>query len=539
MTKKLELTMACGLYDRMLDLYTGDVRPDGITLNFIPMDGSAGARESSTGWLAISNSIRRMSSSEFFARDRRARTSWSPAGVSVAGVPPWDVYLQRALGHQVAEGSRRQAGRVPIYTMSAAVWMKGHLQDDYGVDPSKIIWVEGAINHPGQHGHPSILPLLRPARSRRTRPTSRSRPSGERRRRRDHRHRAAGCVSHQSRRPAVVSELSRRREGLLQAHRIFPIMHLLAMRRDVYEAHPFIASSLFDAMCEFEERARQRMRDLGTLNYMLPWMTGDIDELDEVFDGDPWPYGIEPNRPTLEALMTYLTDQGIIKAPMPIEGSVRPRPWPLRPQDRPAIDASMGARYWHWDVVRESLERPVISCRRVRGAHRQDPRPMKAGPRCADPDARREHLLRLRFSGLALRELAVGAARAGHSGAGAPRMMTRALEREIAKLQWTAAPQLYMDHENPYEVLVKILRESGNTASRSASRSASSRSANLGKSSIICRTPSSPTPRVWSRLCGDPVIGGIRPACAAPRASPTSASRPASTNCAPASIRTR
>ena len=45
MTDKLKLTMACGLYDRMLDLYTGDVQPDGITLNFIRMDGSAGARE--------------------------------------------------------------------------------------------------------------------------------------------------------------------------------------------------------------------------------------------------------------------------------------------------------------------------------------------------------------------------------------------------------------------------------------------------------------------------------------------------------------
>jgi Xaa-Pro dipeptidase len=46
---------------------------------------------------------------------------------------------------------------------------------------------------------------------------------------------------------------------------------------------------------------------------------------------------------------------------------------------------------------------------------------------------------------------------------GEPRMMTRALEREIAKLQWTASPKLYMDHENPYEVLVNILKESGNT----------------------------------------------------------------------------
>ena len=63
--------------------------------------------------------------------------------------------------------------------------------------------------------------------------------------------------------------------------RIFPIMHLIALRREVYEKHPFIASSLFDALCASKERARKRMRDLGTLPYMLPWMTSDLDEIDE------------------------------------------------------------------------------------------------------------------------------------------------------------------------------------------------------------------------------------------------------------------
>jgi 4,5-dihydroxyphthalate decarboxylase len=96
-------------------------------------------------------------------------------------------------------------------------------------------------------------------------------------------------------------------------------MHLIALRRDVYEENPFIASSLFDAMCASKERARARMRDLGTLQYMLPWMTADIDELDEVFGGDAWPYGVEPNWPTLEALTRYLHEQGIAKRVMPVE----------------------------------------------------------------------------------------------------------------------------------------------------------------------------------------------------------------------------
>jgi 4,5-dihydroxyphthalate decarboxylase len=166
MTKKLELTMACGLYDRMLDLYRGDVRPDGITLNFIPMDGSAGAREIFDRMAGnLEFDVAEMSSSEFIARKSAGQTS-------LVALP---VFPSRMFRHGMCTFNRRSGIKsskdlegkrvgLPIYTMSAAVWMKGHLQHDYGVDISKIVWVEGAINHPGQHGHPSILPLLRPAR---------------------------------------------------------------------------------------------------------------------------------------------------------------------------------------------------------------------------------------------------------------------------------------------------------------------------------------------------------------------------------------
>jgi 4,5-dihydroxyphthalate decarboxylase len=204
--------------------------------------------------------------------------------------------------------------------MSAAVWMRGHLQHDYGVDLSTIRWVEGAINHPGPHGHPSLLPLTRPVA---VEPNTSGRSlsdlleGGEI-------DAIVGTVLPDAirRNPDVQRLFPDYREVEKDYYRrtkIFPIMHLLALRRDVYEAHPFIASSLFDALCAAKERARMRMRDLRTLQYMLPWMTADLDEIDEVFGGDPWPYGIEPNRPTLEALMTFLADQAIIKAPMPID----------------------------------------------------------------------------------------------------------------------------------------------------------------------------------------------------------------------------
>lgn len=52
---------------------------------------------------------------------------------------------------------------------------------------------------------------------------------------------------------------------------------------------------------------------------MLPWLTDDVDEIGDVFGGDPRPYGIEANRPTIEALVSYLADQNLISKPMPIE----------------------------------------------------------------------------------------------------------------------------------------------------------------------------------------------------------------------------
>ena len=101
--------------------------------------------------------------------------------------------------------------------------------------------------------------------------------------------------------------------------KIFPIMHTVVIRKDVYEKHPFLATSLYKALCAAKDHALAKMRYVGALRYMLPWMTDDMDEMDQVFGPDPWPYGIKPNRPTLEALVTYLHDQGLIKAPIPIE----------------------------------------------------------------------------------------------------------------------------------------------------------------------------------------------------------------------------
>ena len=99
--------------------------------------------------------------------------------------------------------------------------------------------------------------------------------------------------------------------------RIFPIMHVVVIRRDLYGREPWVAENLFQAFVNAKNLALARMHKGHP--YMLPWVHEDIHEIAEVFGGDPYPYGIEANRPTLEALVGYMTEQHFIPRTMPVE----------------------------------------------------------------------------------------------------------------------------------------------------------------------------------------------------------------------------
>jgi len=219
---------------------------------------------------------------------------------------------------------------LPIYTQTAAIWARGHLAHQFGVDLASIRWVEGAVESAGTHGKPHAPPLLRPAAIEQN--TS------------DH---SLGMLLARGdidaligsrkpetfgRHPDIVRLFPNYRaleRELYAQTRIFPIMHLIAIRRDLYERHRWLATSFYKAFLESKRRARARMRYAGSLSYMLPWQLADIEEIDEVFGGDAWPYGIEPNRPTLEALVRYMVELHFIPKAIPIEDLFVPLPGAL------------------------------------------------------------------------------------------------------------------------------------------------------------------------------------------------------------------
>ena len=315
---KVSITFACGLYDRMLALYTGEVKPDGIDLNFLAIDDPRQIFDRMGKNLEFDAC--EMSSSEVFSRFAAGRRE-------MVALP---VFPSRVFRHGFITVNRKAVKKpkdlegkrigVPLYTQTAALFIRGLLQDEYGVDLSGVHWVQGATNSAESHGNPAAPPLLKPVsieQNKSGRSLSELLERGE-----IQAILGSGLPVALKTNPDVqrlFPDFHARELDYFKRTRIFPIMHLVAIRRDVYERHPFIATSLYKAMTEAKDIALDKMRDLGALRYMLPGMTAELDVIDDVFAGDPWPYGVDANRPTLEALVRYLTEQSLIKAPIPVD----------------------------------------------------------------------------------------------------------------------------------------------------------------------------------------------------------------------------
>jgi 4,5-dihydroxyphthalate decarboxylase len=96
-------------------------------------------------------------------------------------------------------------------------------------------------------------------------------------------------------------------------------MHVVVIRREIYERNPWVARSLYKAFSEAKEKCYQALRISNTLAYTLPWLFADIEELREIFGSDWWPYGIEANRHVLETLIRYMGEQGLLAKEIKVE----------------------------------------------------------------------------------------------------------------------------------------------------------------------------------------------------------------------------
>ena len=316
---KLPITFASCRYDRMEALRAGEVQVEGVDLNMLVFPAGREIFDRMVGGREFE--VAELSASEFIALHARGDSPFVAIPVFPSRIFRHGfVFINTKAGITTAKDLEGRRVGVPLYTQTAAIWARGLLDREFGVDLGTIRWVQGAVEHGGSHGRPSAPPLLKPVEievNTSGRSLSELLAAGE-----IDAYLGSRKIDGLGRDPRVARlfpDFRARERAYYERTHVFPIMHLIAIRRDVHERHPWLATSLFKAFTESKRRALARLRYGGSLGTMLPWQLADMDEIDELFAGDPFPYGVEPNRPTLETLVDHMARQHFIATPMPIE----------------------------------------------------------------------------------------------------------------------------------------------------------------------------------------------------------------------------
>jgi 4,5-dihydroxyphthalate decarboxylase len=312
MPSRLPLTLACWDYDRTLALRIGEVKPEGIDLTYVCLPPEQ-------------TFFRQLKNQEFDASEMSLSAymiARSRGEVPFIAIPVFPsrifrhscIFVNADSGIQKPEDLAGRRVGVPQYQMTAAVWVRGFLQHDYGVPPEAIQWVTGEVERSPMDQLASLLadPLgpgesldaMLEAGKIDALVTTYLPPSFRR---------GSPVVRRLFPDPRPVEEEYFRRTG------IFPIMHTIVLREDVSRRHPWVAGSLHRAFEESKERALRRLYDINALAVTLPWLVVEIERTRQLMGEDFWPYGVEPNRHTLETLMKYLVEQKLAPRQLPLE----------------------------------------------------------------------------------------------------------------------------------------------------------------------------------------------------------------------------
>jgi len=316
--KRLKFTFACSPYDRLQPLMNGTVAPEGIDLNFIPLEVEE------IFWRQLRH--REFDGSEMsFSSYTMARSRGDDAFIAI---PVFTsrffrhscVYINTHKGISHPQDLKGKTVGVPEYQMTAALWLRGIFQHEYGVHPRDVHWRSGGEETPGRVEKLKLaLPTdveYQPIPPDRT--LSDMLDTGE------------IDALFTARTPSCFTKGSQNVTRLFPDYievekeyyrktRIFPIMHCVVLKRSVYADNPWVAMSLHKALNASKNVTLKSLQHTFALHAALPWLVSHVEETRRIMGDDWWPYGIEKNRETIEALCEYSFEQGLSVRKMTIE----------------------------------------------------------------------------------------------------------------------------------------------------------------------------------------------------------------------------
>ena len=309
---KLRVSIACGSYDRTRALLEERVPVDGIDLTFLN--------------LPVEETFFRMLRYREFDAAEMSLSSYTLSlfgeGAPFIAIPVFPsrffrhscIFVNAGSGIRTPQDLAGKRVASPEYQMTAPVWIRGILSDEYQVPVASMTHFTGGEEQPGRSEKLSldVPPSIRIQPIGPTETLSRMLDTGE------------IDALFTARTPSSFVRGGGRVRRLFDEYQtvereyyaktgIFPIMHTVVIRRDVYDKHPWVAQSLFKAFVLAQREAYADLYDTAALKVMLPWLVRHAEETRETMGPEFWPYGLGPNVHTLDTFLRYSYEQGLSK----------------------------------------------------------------------------------------------------------------------------------------------------------------------------------------------------------------------------------
>jgi 4,5-dihydroxyphthalate decarboxylase len=317
------LTLAMSDYDHIRDLTSGVVRADGIDLVYLPLSIEeiffrfTQFRE----WEVSEMSFGKYAS--LVSQDDRSLTAIPVFPSRIFRYS--SVYVRKDGPVATPRDLAKRRVGLPEWAQTAAIYTRGMLAQEYGIGLADVEWHQAGVN---QAGRIEKVDLRLPQGVRLVRhedkTLNRMLLEGEL----DAVMTAHPPEAFKQGNPQIVrlfGDSQALEEDYWRRTGIFPIMHVVALRRDVVDRFPWVPMNLFKAFEEAKRRSLARAREVTAPRFPVPWLLNAVEKAQSLLGDDFWPYGIEPNRRTLEAFLAFAHEQGVCHRRVAVEELFAPQ----------------------------------------------------------------------------------------------------------------------------------------------------------------------------------------------------------------------
>jgi 4,5-dihydroxyphthalate decarboxylase len=312
------ITIACGNYDRTRPIMDGRVKVEGCAVTYLPLYPEEiffrafRYHEFDVCELSFSSYLRTVA-------DGTSAYAGIPAFVSRI-FRHSGIYIRRdAAIHAPADLRGKRIG-LPEYQITAVVWMRGMMEHEYGVTPAEIHWRSGGQEEPGRSERTPLKPIpgVDLAAIGETQTLVGMLRNGEL----DALFTARAPSSFLRGEPHIARLFPDTRKAEMAYFKktgLFPIMHLVGIRKTLLAQYPWLATSVYKAFCEAKALAMTDLRDVNALMVTLPFLEAETRETMSAMGDDYWRYGVHENMAEIEALTRYAHEQGLMDRKLGVE----------------------------------------------------------------------------------------------------------------------------------------------------------------------------------------------------------------------------